>query len=71
MDEINLKGEFRMHQNVIKKLEELDESEGYFITITTLNDGKLKHYQRQEKFPKEDVSTSLEEIKKLVRNGLN
>ena len=36
-----------MHENVVKKIDEADKSEGYFITITTLNEGKLSHYQRQ------------------------
>jgi len=60
-----------MHENITKKLEELEQSEGYFITITTLNDGSLKHYQRQYNLLKEDTLQSLEEIKKLVMRGIN
>jgi len=60
-----------MHQNVIKKLEEADNSDGYFITITILKDGGLTHYQRQKDFAKEDLLPSLDEISKLVTNGLD
>ena len=53
-----------MHENVIKKLDEAENSDGYFITITILKDGNLTHYQRQQGFPKEDVLPSLEKFKK-------
>ena len=60
-----------MHDNVIEKIEEANKSEGYFITITTLNEGQLKHYQRHQNFAKEDLVPSLKEIEKLVMKGMN
>jgi len=55
-----------MNENVLKRIKEADESEGYFITITTLKEGKLRHYQRQQGIPIEDIMPSLEEIKKMI-----
>lgn len=60
-----------MHGNVTKKLEEADKSDGYFITVTTLNGNKLSHYQQHQGFLKEDLLPSLEEIKKLIMKGLD
>ena len=57
-------------KNVVKKLKEADKSQGYFVTITTLNGGKLKHYQTQRNFPKEDLLPSLEQINDLVLKDL-
>ena len=59
-----------MHEAVIEKLKEANQSHGYFITITTLNDRKLSHYQRQKNFPKEDLFPTLKEIKLLVKTPL-
>lgn len=60
-----------MNPNVLKKMEEADSSEGYFITITVLNDGQLYHYQRRERFPREDILPSLDKIEKMVIQELN
>lgn len=60
-----------MDKNIMKQFEEAEKSEGYFITITALNDGRLNHYQQQKRFPKEDLLPSLEEIKKLIIREMN
>ena len=60
-----------MNKKVLQKIEEADAAEGYFITITTLKDGRLSHYQRREKFHREDILPSLSELEKLVVRELN
>lgn len=61
----------KINKNVYDKLEEAKDADSYFITITILQDGQLRHYQRQQGFPKEDLLPSLDEIKKLVLKGMN
>lgn len=60
-----------MDKKITEKLEEASRSEGYFVTITRLNGGKLTHYQTQRRFPKVDVLPSLEEIKNLIIKGMD
>ena len=50
-----------------QKIEEAQEAEGFFITISHRIQTKLYHYQAQINFKPDDCILSLNEVEKLIR----
>ena len=57
-----------------KKLEKAMESGRYIVTVSHKEGsppGDLKHYQITRNYPKDDIATTMTEVKDLVLNGNN
>lgn len=59
-----------MNQNIEKIIQEAEQSEGYLILVTKLNDKKFTHTYFTQTFPKEDMTKVLEEHKKLLQKEM-
>lgn len=53
-------------QELNEKIEQAEEAESYFVTITRKEGEKLKHWMGSIKFPKDDRAHSLRELLKMV-----
>lgn len=47
------------NQELGAKIQEAERSEGFFITVSRLSNGKIYHYYITQHFPREDISKSL------------
>ncbi len=68
-------GEKKMNYKIKnQKLEDgirkAETSEGYFILITKLNNSRLHHSYFTLKFPRGDISTSLEKFGEMLQNEM-
>jgi len=61
------KKEEKIIEELNKKIEEAQEADGFFITISHKIQDKLHHYQAQINFKPDDCVLSLNEVEKLVR----
>jgi len=52
-----------------KKIEEAQEAEGFFMTISYREKDVLHHYQAQINFRPDDCILSLNEVEKLLREA--
>ena len=62
--------ENELKREVLEKVKEAFEQDGFFITITGRKKDKLFHYQASHKFAREDAVQSLDEIFKMVKPDL-
>ena len=58
--------EKKIMEELNQKIEEAQEADGFFITITHRIKDKLYHHQTQIRFRPDDCILSLNEIEKLV-----
>ena len=61
------KEEERIIERLNQKIEEAQEADGFFITISHRIQTKLYHYQAQINFKPDDCILSLNEMEKLIR----
>uniref|UniRef100_A0A6M3MEK6 Uncharacterized protein n=1 Tax=viral metagenome TaxID=1070528 RepID=A0A6M3MEK6_9ZZZZ len=59
--------EEKIIEGLNQKIEEAQEAEGFFITISYRIKDRLYHYQAQINFKPDDCILSLNEVEKLVR----
>ena len=55
-----------MDQSIENHIKKAEKADGYLITVTRLEDGKLNHWQKHEGFFPADILPSLHEIKMMA-----
>ena len=54
-----------------REIQKAERADGYLILITRKNGGELRHIYFTRTFPREDISKSLEEHKKLLEREIS
>lgn len=52
-----------------QKIDEAQEADGFFVTVSYRREDELHHYQARIRFKFDDCISSLAEIEELVRKG--
>ena len=55
-----------MNESIENHIKKAEMADGYLITITRLENGKLKHWQKHKGFFPKDILPSLQELKELL-----
>ena len=55
-----------MNESIENHIKKAEEADGYLITVTRLEEGKLLHWQKHEGFFPRDILPSLHEMKMIL-----